>query len=322
MSNNIKVIFMGTPEIALPSLLALIEDQDIKVDAVVTMEDKKAGRKQLLTPPPVKILAIENGIPVLQPPGLQNNPEFMDILQALKPDLIVVMAYGHILPEEILKLPKYGCLNIHGSLLPKYRGASPIESSLLNGDKETGITFIKMTDKMDAGPIYSLHRIEIEKTDNATTLKAKLGVFAGNLLPFTVKDIVNETLSPIPQDEEKATYCHKIHKSDGIADLKTDSAREIVQKIKALTPWPGCYFIIDGKKIKIIDAEEVENNQINSSANASDLVEVEKNKMAIKTKKGLLLIHTIQPEGKKPMPFHDFLLGNKDLLIKLLQSAK
>lgn len=322
MSNKIKVIFMGTPEIALPSLLALIEDQDIKVEAVVTMEDKKIGRKQLLTPPPVKILAIEHGIPVLQPPKLRNNPEFIEILKGLKPDLIVVLAYGHILPKEILSLPKYGCLNIHGSLLPKYRGASPIESCLLNGDKETGITFMKMADKMDAGPIYSLHRIEIEKTDNAATLRAKLGAFAGNLLPFTVKDIVNQTMSPIPQDEENATYCHKIVKTDGLVDLKTDSAHEIAQKVKALTPWPCCYFEVEGKKIKLIEAEEIKDEQLPKNSLDSDLVEVEKNKIALKTKKGFLLINKIQPEGKRPMSFHDFLLGNKELLIKLLQSAK
>ncbi len=319
MDKKIKVVFMGTPGIALPSLLKLIEDNDISVEAVITMEDKKIGRKQILTPPPVKMLAVENGIPVLQPPSLKNNTDFINILSGLKPDLIVVIAYGHILPTEILNLPKYSCLNIHGSLLPKYRGASPIESSLLNGDKETGVTFIKMTKKMDAGPIYSLHRIKIENTDNALTLRAKLGTFGGNLLPFTIKDIVNETLEPIPQDEKNATYCKKIKKTDGRVDIKIDTADQIVRKVKAFTPWPGCYIQADDKKIKIIEAESVKDY---SNSPPGDLIEVKNKSLGIKTRQNILLIKKIQPEGKKNMNFQDFLLGNKDLLIKLLQSAK
>ncbi len=202
---KIKIVYFGTPEFAMRPLEALIANENYEVLTVVTQEDKKVGRKQVLTPPPIKVLAQEHEIPVLQPPKLKGNREVEELLLKLQPDFIVVTAYGQILPPEILQIPKEYCVNIHGSLLPKYRGASPIEASIRKGEKETGITFMKMEEKMDAGPILHVQRAPIDPSDTGATLREKLSILAGTLLPAVLQDILDGTTTPIPQDEHKAT---------------------------------------------------------------------------------------------------------------------
>lgn len=313
---KLKIIYMGTPAFAVPPLLALIEDNDFEVLSVVTQLDKKIGRKRELTPPPIKKIAQEYDIPVLQPPSIKNNKAFHDLLVSLKPDFIIVVAYGQILPKEILEIPKISCINIHGSLLPMYRGASPIEEALLHGDKETGISFIKMIEKLDAGGIYQLQRINIADEDTSTTLRFKLSHLAATTLPLLLKDITDGILTPLPQNEDLATNCHKISKTNGAADLTVDTAEEIKNRVRAFTPWPGCYLTIDGKKLKLLEVETSKGKE------SAALVTFMDNKVMLKTKKGLLIPLKVQLEGKNPMTIQDFLRGNKELFNKLLARAK
>jgi methionyl-tRNA formyltransferase len=309
-ARKIKIVYMGTPMFAVPPLEILLADADFDVLTVVTQEDKKTGRKQVVTAPPVKAAAILHNIPVLQPPSLKGNPEIVSLIKGLKPDFIVVVAFGQILPREILDIPKSGCVNLHGSLLPKYRGASPVEEALRNGDNETGITFIKMDDKLDSGNILLVQRLKIDPADNALILREKLCLLGTRLLPYLLKDIKDGLISPIPQNHSKATYCRKIRKEDGLVDLKTMSARQIVNHIRAYTPWPQCYLVGNGKRLKIIEAEFDENTAAPSKIVPGEIVATPSEKIGLATQKGILIPKTVQLEGKKAMPFQDFLRGN------------
>jgi methionyl-tRNA formyltransferase len=308
---KIKVVFFGTPEFALPSLAALELDDSFEISAVITQEDKPVGRKQVMSPPPVKEFALSKNLPVLQPKRLKNNNEILDVISGLKPDFLVVVAYGKILPPEILKIPKFCCINLHGSLLPKYRGASPVEEALLNGDKETGITFIRMDSGLDGGDIFLIQRAAIAPDDDSTSLRAKLSLLGGKQLPYLLKDIADGLIEPIPQNNSKATFCHKIKKEDGLLDLKKMSATEILNRIKAYTPWPSCYLIYKGKKIKILKAAADETSSAALKCSPEEIVTIENNSgMGIGTIHGLLIPKTVQLEGKKPLPIQDFLRGN------------
>ena len=319
---DIKIVFMGTPDFSLPPLMALINNDNFDIQSVITQEDKKIGRKQVLTPPPVKILAEEYNIPILQPPSLKRNTELLDLLKGLKLDFIIVVAYGKLLPPEILEIPKFGCINIHGSLLPKYRGASPVEEAILNGNSETGITFIKMEEKLDAGPILMTQRIKIDPSDTSITLRDKLSGASALLLPDLLRDIYNESISPIAQKEENASYCHKIVKDDGEVDLEKNTATQIKNKLRAYTKWPGCYLNLNGKKLKLIEINIDTDSAEAKSTKAKHLIELENNTIGIGTKEGLIIPQKVQMEGKKEMSIQDFLRGNRTLLTELLQSAK
>lgn len=308
---------MGTPHFAVWPLEALAESPDFDVVAVVTQEDKKVGRKQLLTSPPVKGAAEEHSIPVLQPPSLKNNDDFVEILTKLAPDFIVVVAYGQILPQTILDIPTHGCINIHGSLLPNYRGASPIEEALRQGDKETGLTFIQMTAKMDAGPIMHIQRAPIDPKDTAATLREKLSILAGKMIPAVLQDILDGVAHPIEQNHDQATYCHKISKKDGLINLSTMTAQEIHNHVRAYTPWPTCFIRLGEKTLKLLEIETKDQN-----AKPGELVDLEDGKIAIGTKKGLIVPLKVQLEGKGPMEIQDFLRGNRESLNALLASPK
>jgi len=307
---------MGTPLFAVPGLEALAQDPGIEVTAVITREDKKVGRKQELTPPLVKTAALALDLPVLQPPQLKGNEDIVKLIREMRPDFIVVAAYGHILPAEILKIPKYGCINLHGSLLPKYRGASPIEEALLNGDTDTGITYIKMNEKMDAGDILYIQRIPIDPSDDAPTLRAKLSLIGATQLPFVLKDLREGTIEPIPQNESKATFCRKISKEDGAINLAKMTAREICNRIRAYTPWPQCFLMVDGKRLKITSATFDEKPAV--EVKPAHVVKTEDGTVAIGTAKGLLIPKKVQLEGKKEMGVQEFTRGNKDFFSHLL----
>lgn len=317
--NTIKVVFMGTPEFALAPLASLINADFIDVQAVVTQEDKPVGRKQIIIPPPIKIMALQNGIPVLQPSKIRKNVEFEHALNQLEPDFLVVTAFGKILPQNILDIPKYGAINIHGSLLPKYRGASPVEESLLQGDTETGITFIKMNEKLDAGDVILAERVKILTEDTSETLRKKLSYLAAAQLPFVLKDIIDETVNPLPQNEEFSSYCRKIRKSDGEINLLESTAKEILNKIRAYSIWPKCHIIIDGKMLKILEAEIDEESQCNPSESHTM---PDKKSVGLCTKKGLLIPKKVQLEGKKAVDIQEFLKGNAELFKKLPTKAK
>lgn len=309
---------MGTPDFALPALQSLIDDADVEVEAVITQEDKKVGRKQEITPPPVKVLALKHNIPVFQPAKIRGNKDFAALVKNLNPDMLVVVAFGKILPKVILDIPKFGAVNVHASLLPKYRGASPIEAALLNGDAETGVTIMKMEEKLDAGDVLDMARLRIEPADNAETLSVKLSLLGGKILPYVLKDLADGESHPIPQDEKKATFCHKIQKDDGKIDLQTLTAEEIVNRIRAYTPWPSVFLMVEGKRLKILEAKVDENLNLPPGT----VKELSKNTVALGTKKGALIPEKLQLEGKKVMTIQEFLAGNRSLLNKLLTNPK
>ncbi|MFC1750458.1 methionyl-tRNA formyltransferase [Pseudomonadota bacterium] len=315
----IKVVFMGTPDFALAPLASLIGSDFISVKAVVTQEDKPVGRKQVLTSPPVKEIADQFSIPVLQPKRFKDNDEFLEELAEYSPDFIVVVAYGQILPQEILDMAPFGAINIHGSLLPKYRGASPIEEALINGDTETGITFMMMNEELDSGDIILSERIPIEKSDTSETLRKKLSFAAAAHLPFILNDITEEVINPLPQDDSKATYCHKIKKEDGKIDLTEMTAEEILNKIRAYAIWPQCYLVIDNKRLKILEAQI---QQSSSCTPPASYTKIDNDKIGLCTKKGLLLPTKVQLEGKNITTIQDFLKGNEELFKKLPAKAK
>jgi methionyl-tRNA formyltransferase len=308
---QIKVVYFGTPDFAVPPLQALIEASDIEVVAVVTQEDKPVGRKQELTAPPVKKLAELDMIPVLQPSTLKNNQEIIDLLQGLEADIFAVVAYGKILPQEILDIPKYGCINLHGSLLPKYRGASPVEEALLNGDTQTGITFIKITPELDAGDILLIQRQIIDPEDTSVTLRQKLSSLGAILFPDLIRNVVDETIIPIPQNHQNATFCHKISKENGRIDVYKESAEQIINKMRAYTPWPSCYLLVKEKRLKIVEAIAEPNN---SSGKPGDILGGKdtqgKPTLGIQTVKGALWLQKVQLEGKNATSIQDFMRGN------------
>jgi len=300
-----KIVFFGTPEFAVPFLDALFNDKEIDILAVVTQPDREAGRKKTLTPPPVKIKAQDLGLTVLQPLKLKNNDELINLLKGLKADFFVIIAYGKIFPNEILDIAKYGSVNVHGSLLPKYRGASPIQSALLNGDKETGLSIIKISEELDAGNIYLLKKETINEDDTYETLARRLSEIGAILLPSALKDIKNKVLTPIEQNESRATKCEKFTKSDALIDPKTEEAEKIYNKLKAFTPWPGIYMVFKGKRLKIVKAAPLKEQ---STVNAGEFKEINK-ELILGTKKGDLKITEIQPEGKKVMQPNEFING-------------
>ena len=313
-----KIIFMGTPDFALPSLQTLLEDQDFEVINVITQEDKKVGRKQEITAPPIKQLALKHGISVLQPAKIKGNQKFIELVKNLHPDIFVVIAYGQILPLEFIKIAPYGAINIHASLLPKYRGASPIEAALLNGDTETGVTVMKIIPKLDAGDILELAKLPIEPADNAESLTVKLSLLGGKILPYIIKDYIAGEIHPISQNEKTASFCHKIAKDDGLIDLHKLTAREIFNRVRAYTPWPSVFLNVENKMLKLLVIDIDEKMDLHPGA----VKELSKNEVAIGTKKGALIPRMLQLEGKKPMTTQEFLAGNRALLSKLLTKPK
>ncbi len=244
------------------------------------------------------------GLPVFQPENI-NEKESAAKLKNLKPDLVVVMAYGQIMKPDVLKIPKYGCLNIHGSLLPKYRGASPVQNSLLNQDKETGVSLMQMAEKMDAGPVYAKFAIPIIEDDNASTLTDKLAALTAEKIPDALESIAVGKLKPEPQDESKVTFTAKIGKEDGCINWG-EEAKVIDAKIKAFFGWPTAYTFFGGKRLIILSAKASD-----EKATLEPGTVFEENKtVKIATGKGALIPLSVQPEGKKAQPVNDFINGN------------
>ncbi len=302
MTEPIKTVFFGTPEFAVPILHAL---SDIfPVSAVVTQPTRPRGRGKALTPPPVKILAESLGIPVLQPQKTRD-PAFIKILSGLKPDLILTAAYGNILPSGILDLPRLGCINVHASLLPKHRGAAPINWSLINGDTKTGITMIKMDKGIDTGPILARQTLEIAPSDNAETLGEKLSYAAAEMLPDFLNAFVNNKITQKPQDNRYASYSPMLKKKDGLLDW-SQSAELLHNRIRGLYPWPVAYTYLNEKQLRLIASEAVK-----GQAPPGEIVEAGKETLIVGTGAGLLSIKEIQPAGKKPMHIRSFLQGHR-----------
>ena len=301
-----KILFMGTPDFALPTLKALHASGEDMV-GVVTQPDKPRGRGHIMTPPPIKVYAEQAGIPVFQPATLKNGA-FDEQLKALDPDLIVVVAYGKMLPLSVLDYPKYGCINVHGSLLPLLRGAAPMQRAIIDGHKVTGITTMYMGEGIDTGDMLLKREIPIEDDDNFETIHDKLAELGASTMIDTLKSLKAGTLVRIPQEHEKATYAAKIEKADCLLNF-TLSARDLHNLIRGLSPFPLSFtHTPDGKMLKVVAAKvcktEGQLAPYGTVLSVDDGIEVA-------CGKGSLLLLRVTPEGKGQMPAADFVRGRK-----------
>lgn len=302
----LRIIFMGTPELAAASLSALLREPAFQIVAVVTQPDRPKGRDLKLQPSPVKELTFSAGLPVLQP--LKAREEgFIAELRALQPELIAVAAFGQILPKGILELPRLGCLNVHTSLLPKYRGASPIQSAILNGETETGVTIMKMDVGLDTGDILTQRATPISDDDNAATLHDRLAQFGAELLVQTIPDYAAGKITPQVQQHDLATHVAKIKKEDGRIDW-SHPARSIWNRIRAFTPWPGAFTYLPAQPqpllLKIWQAEAVLQNGLPGTVLSAD-----KTGIVIGCGEGALRVTSLQREGGRRMSAAEFLAG-------------
>jgi len=305
-----NLVFMGTPDFALPSLKALIQAKH-NVICVVAQPDRPKGRQRGVMAPPVKLCGQEYNIKILQPETITDT--LVKNIQALSPDLIVVVAYGKILPREILDIPHSGCINAHASLLPKYRGAAPIQRALLNGEKQTGVTIMFINEKMDAGDILLQEKIMVSPSDNLETLSDKLSKLSAKLLVKAILQIRQGTCSRISQDNTKATYAPMLKKSDGLIDW-TRSAEEINNMTRAMNPWPSTYTFLNmsgKKKMLKIFKTEVYDTSAYSKEKTGVLLDILKSKGGlVRTGKGQLLIREAQLEGSRKVSFEEFIRGH------------
>lgn len=298
-----KVVFMGTPDFSVATLEKIVEAGH-EVLAVVTQPDRPKGRGKAVLYTPVKEKALELSLPVYQPTKVRDE-EFVEVLRQLNPDVIVVVAFGQLLPKSILDLPKYGCINIHASLLPKYRGAAPIEWSIIDGEKETGVTIMYMAEGLDTGDMILKGVIPIEKDDTGGSLRSKLSILGGNLLVEALKQLEDGTAHREVQDDSLSNYAVKLEKSLGHIDF-SKSAEEIERLIRGLNPWPSAYTSLDGKTLKIWNANVIDEN---SDGYNGEIIEVTKDSIVVKTGKGALALKELQLEGKKRMTVEAFLRG-------------
>ncbi|CDF57887.1 methionyl-tRNA formyltransferase [Thermobrachium celere] len=308
-----KVVFMGTPDFAVPTLKKLIEKHD--VIAVFTQPDKPKGRGQKVQYSPVKEVALEYGIPVLQPNRIKKEVEYIEKLKELNPDVCVVVAYGQILPKEVLDIPKYGCINVHASLLPELRGAAPINWAIINGNKITGITTMQMDVGLDTGDMLLKKEVEILDTDTAGSLHDKLMVVGAELLIETLDKLEKGELTPQKQDDSLATYAPMMDKELGHIDWNK-SAREVFNLIRGVTPWPSAYFYYDDKMIKVWRCELVEGftNEV-----AGKIVEVNRDGVKVSCKEGIIILKEIQEQGGKRMDIATYLNGHTFEVGKVLK---
>ncbi|NLY71781.1 MAG: methionyl-tRNA formyltransferase [Clostridiales bacterium] len=302
-----NIVYMGTPDFAVPALRR-IHEEGHNIKLVVTQPDRPRDRGKKLRPTPVKVIAEELGIPVCQPDRIKNNDEFLDKLKEIAPDLIVVVAYGKILPKEILDIPKYGCINIHASILPKYRGPAPIQHAILSGDSETGVTLMYMAEGMDTGDMIDTRTTLIDKK-TAGELHDELAILGAEMLIDNLTDLKSGEAKRIKQDESLATYAPMIYKKDGLIDFNK-SPVEIERQIRAMTPWPGAYTFYKGEQMKVISAHPHESDE-KEDKQPGTISYVGPEGIGIVTKDGLLLVTEIQMPGKRAMKVSEFLKGNK-----------
>ena len=303
-----KIIFMGTPDFSTKVLEMLIAEHD--VIAVVTQPDRPVGRKKILTPPPVKNVAVEHEIPVYQPEKLNNSSELEELL-SLDADIIVTAAFGQLLPESLLKAPRLGAINVHASLLPKYRGGAPIHQAIIDGEKETGITIMYMVKNLDAGNIISQKAIRIDDSDNVGTMHDKLSFLGAELLKDTLPCIIDGTNDSIPQDDTKATFASNISREDERIDWQ-QSAQAIHNHIRGLSPWPVAYTTMDDKNLKLFDAHIVTDKK----AKPGVIIETTKKELIIGTgSNDAIALTEIQFAGKKRMQVVNYLSGVQDTLV-------
>lgn len=297
-----KIIFMGTPDFAAASLEALIASRH-EIQAVVTQPDKPKGRKGELTPSPVKVIAKREGIKVYQPLKVRDE-EFVKTLRAYNPDVMVVVAFGQIIPLSILKMPKFGCVNIHGSLLPKYRGAAPIQWAVLDGEKETGITTILMDEGIDTGDILLKKTIKIDTEETSGSLFDKLMALGAETILETLDELEKGSLTPTKQGESPTAYAKMLTKAMGLIDF-TRSAKELDCFVRGMDPWPSAYTLLAGKTLKLWKVRAVE-----GGGKAGSVIDIDKESFTIACGEGAIEVLEVQLEGKKRMSAGDFLKGS------------
>jgi methionyl-tRNA formyltransferase len=299
-----KIVFMGTPDFSVPILKQLISEGH-NVIAAVTQPDRPVGRKRILTPPPVKAEAVKQGIPVYQPEKIRVKEE-LDRILALEPDLIVTAAFGQILPKELLEYPKYGCINVHASLLPELRGGAPIHYSIIQGKEKTGITIMYMAEKLDAGDILTQAEVVIEENDTAGSLFDKLSEAGAALLSDTLPKLLKGEIEPIPQNDEEATFAYNIKREQEQVDW-TKTGEEIYNHIRGMNPWPVAFTTLDGSVLKLWSSEKV---GLKEKAHPGTVVGIEKDGfIAAAGNMTGIKITELQPAGKKKMSGEQFLRG-------------
>jgi len=303
VNDPLKIVYMGTPDFAVPPLQAL-QENGFQVLAVVTQPDRPKGRGRKLTPPPVKETATAFGIPVIQPETVRSD-EFHQRMRQLAPDLFVVVAFGQILPPSLLEIPAMGAVNVHASLLPRHRGAAPIQWAIIEGDKETGVATMMMDKGMDTGDILLMEKTPIAAEETAAELHDRLSEMGAPLLLETLKRLTAGDLSPIPQDPAKATYAPMLKKTDGEIDW-SQPAERIARRIRGMTPWPGAYTFSAGMRLKIFKARVLPRD---ISVPPGTILECMPGELRVATGKSALAISEIQGKSGKRLPIDDFLCG-------------
>jgi methionyl-tRNA formyltransferase len=307
-----RIVFMGTADFGAPCLEALARSPEHQLAGVVTQPDRPVGRRQELTPPAIKTAALKFGLPVFQPEKIRQ-PGVLAQLRELAPELIVVVAYGQILPKDVLEIPKFGCVNVHASLLPRWRGASPIQAALLAGDPRTGVTTMMIEEGLDSGAMLMRVEIAIDPDDNAATLHDKLAALGPQLLLKTIAGLENGTLQPAPQPVEGVTYASKIKKEDGRVDW-TQPAQQIHNRLRAFTPWPGLFTFWPadaGPRVLKIWSATVEGKVATGKQAAGTVLAADKNGIVVATGEGSLVVRDLQPEGSRRMNAEEFLRGHR-----------
>jgi methionyl-tRNA formyltransferase len=302
----IRIVFMGSPDFALPSLSRLAAVPTCQVVGVVTQPDRESGRGRELKAPPVKVLALELNIPVIQPEKLRA-PDAMDQLRAWNPDLIVVAAFGQILKKDVLELPRYGCINVHASLLPRWRGAAPINAAILHGDEETGVTIMQVDAGLDTGPMLVKKSIRIRHDDTAGSVLQVLSTLGADLLTETLPEYFSGNLKPVSQPAEGATYAPMLKKEDGLLDFMRPAV-ELERRVRAMNPWPGAWFEWNGNPLKVLRASIVSGGK-GLAGGSRFAVE---GKPAVQSSEGALVLDEVQPAGKKVMSGKSFLSGARE----------
>lgn len=299
-----NIVFMGTPDFAVPSLEALIKEFGVK--AVYTQPDRPKGRGKKLAFSPVKEVAVANNIEVLQPEKIRNDVEAIEYLKSLKPDFIIVVAFGQILPKEVLDIPKYGCINLHGSLLPKYRGAAPIQWSVINGEKIAGNTTMLMDVGLDTGDMLLKNEVEVSKFMTAGELYEELKLSGAELLVETIKKVANGEVTPIKQNDEESTYAPMLNKEIAKIDWNK-SAEEIHNHIRGMNPWPIATTLYDDKVMKVYESDFEPSK---SAKEPGIILKADKKGIVVSTKEGNLIIKKLQFPNGKPLMVEQFINGN------------
>ena len=299
-----NIIYMGTPDFAVPALEKIAKSEN-KVSLVISQADSRRGRGKKLHPTPVKKKALDLGLEVYQPENI-NSKESIDFISTYKPDLIVVAAYGQILSKEILELPKYDCINIHASILPKYRGAAPIHRAIIDGEKSTGISIMEMEEGLDTGDVLLQESIEIGEKDNVGILHDKLAELGAGLVLKSIEDIKNAKVKKKKQDDEKATYAEKVFRDTGLIDWSKDG-KTIYNLVRGVTPWPGAYTLYKGKNLKI---GQVELDKKEEGLELGEVFKVAESGIYVNATDSTVILKEIQLPGKKMMKVEDYLKGN------------